>query len=156
MFFLGGGLIAVSSLKTKNRMGSNNTALLCWRQYLDLFQSLRSLFFFLFFKCLGVWTQDLKHTDHVLYHWATPIASRNINKQLVFPGTLLDSEDRNWYILVVVGLTVSSDFSETRSPIYFITKNGCPPPFFRAFKAVVLKLGLQPNLGVGRCWMTLS
>lgn len=59
------------------------------------------LFFFFFFKCLGVWTQDRKHTDYVLYHWATPIASRNINKQLVFPGTMLHSEDRNWYILVI-------------------------------------------------------
>lgn len=28
-------------------------------------------------------------------------------------------------IPVVIGLTVSSDFSEIRSPIYFITKNDC-------------------------------
>lgn len=102
--------------------------------YILIYFSHPEAFFFLFFfKCLGFWTQDRKHTDHVLYHWATPIASRNINKQLLFPGTMLDSEDRNWYILVVKGLTVSSDFSETRSPIYFITKNGCPPFFFWAF-----------------------
>lgn len=58
---------------------------------------------FSFFKCWGVCTKA-SSTLSMFSDWATPTASRNINEQVVFPGNMLDSEDREvrliWSLLL--------------------------------------------------------